>query len=198
MIGRRSRAERPEIPIVLALSADWVIWRAGLETDDVADIVSGLPAGNTAGITEAVRALDAEVLALEGGNAGALWIPEGRDRAVLGTMTQQSLTSDGGRGATARAVMKQWQRPPQLPGVTVLDYSISTARNDVGEVVVQHMATHTGDDEPVLHTWRGTVFPDGGSNVVVLQFQTSFLTMLDEFDDALVEVLADMRVAEEA
>lgn len=84
------------------------------------------------------------------------------------------------------------RRKPRVPGMTITDYNVAEGEADVGRVLVQHMMTHVGGDNPVLSTYRLTVFPEEVEELYVLEFTTAALAMLDSFEESFTGVVAGM------
>lgn len=183
--------------ITFGLSKDWVMWDVGLDDASVARVAGGRYAadnGTEENVRGAIRMIDDRARSTPETISAALWLPAKDGREPRGSLLFTYYTVKRRKDADARRFLKNARNPPHTPGVVLREYSVDPTELAVGPAVVQYLKTYESDVEPEASTYRVTIFPPGHNEVYVLDFETVFTLLLDDFDDAIVEILRGVTV----
>lgn len=174
---------------------DWLIWSPRVTAEERAALAAGY--GRTADdatvIELAMEQVTGDVLRNDAGAVAGVWLPPGHGGVPMGTLQGSMFLADRPKDRDVRRFLKAVRRAPRLSHGTVTSYSVSQGEAEVGSVVIQHLMTHSGGENPVLSTYRLTVFPPEVEELYVLEFTTASLALLDEFEESFTDVVAGMR-----
>lgn len=176
-------------------NSDWLAWDAGLDDQGIANAIDRYPVvvQDPEHWSSVIAAVDEDASAV-GAISAAIWVPETHAPAVMGNMKLTSFDLGKHRGNPWKKALKAARRPPAIPNVNLIDYSFDSFEVDAGLGVLQHLATSTPSDDPVLHTYRFTIFPEDRNEVHILDFTTVYPLILDEFEEAITEVVNELQV----
>lgn len=181
----------------LHLESGWLVWNVGLDDLELSAVVSAYVSDfdipdSFDGLLAAVRITEAEALTRDGCGTVGIWAPPAQSQAAGGVMYLSSFIAERAKEASWKRMEKAVRKVPRLPGVVFLAYSSTTRMLDAGPTVIQHMETYqTNVQDLILNTWRFTVFPEAphdGSEIHVFDFETVFPLLVDDFEEAVIEL----------
>lgn len=182
------------MPFSLSSHDDWLFWSPELDAQGRAELVAARLGSeeNRIAVAEAMLGATTDAQQAEAVAVVGLWLPQAREHAVLGSVQGHIFAAERPKDRNVRKFLKSVRHAPTIPGLTLTDYSVDTAEPEIGPAVIQHLSTHTGGDAPVVHTWRITIFPRDVAEIFVLEFSTVALMLLDDFENALADVVGGM------
>lgn len=182
------------MPFTFCEHDDWLIWGAAASAEARRSLAAARcgASDDAEALGLAMQMVTDDVLRLDAGAAAGVWLPEGHGGVPPGTFQGCIYLADRPQDRDVRRFRRGMRRKPRVPGMTITDYNVAEGEADVGRVLVQHMMTHVGGDNPVLSTYRLTVFPEEVEELYVLEFTTAALAMLDSFEESFTGVVAGM------
>lgn len=176
--------------ISFGLSDEWTMWNTGLDTEQIAHLADGALTSTDSNdrVAEVIRMIDEQAQSDVGSLCAAVWLPE-KGGEPRGSLRVWYHTVARPKDASWEQFLKAARKPPKTNGVVLKAYSVDMTSLSAGPTVIQYLETYEVDTGPLLSTFRATIFPEDRSAVYVLNFEIVFPLLLDEFEDAVVEVL---------